>query len=583
MSTRSAAVPTGAFRLVGAADPLTLRVLSALPKSSAFNGGDIFDRDEVLSVLKEMGVNTLGLGAADVNAPAILSHFVLATVDKILRRAGAGDQAWPTTAVSRLGGAIKLFEATGRAVPVQFPLVDTFKRLAAEGAWGQFLPSTLAFTAGSTGFTAGETSDVIMEGLLERYLSGRGVTAAQIGDRCSGGLDRDELTVMLFKFEPPRGTAAAAAPASGAGAALTRINLVQPDLSGTEDERRMRLQLRSDAEAVQDDPMLFSKLEALKPLSGAEIAIKLKGEADSLVRLVSNGAHIEKALAGMDGGYIIMVARIRNAIDRRIERAVYPNDEPSERVVKSMRKVRVGDFNGLDLLELIDCDGAGAAGSPLAGFEMFSQSLGLSKLSEAFSRIIHIVVIDEPEKAGVAIAFLNKLRVKIEESVRAGVSWTEVSAYYEAIIHKVSKPAMSFYLGEGGTAGPTFDVDWIDGNSTAREKLTFAVNKAIVECTVRAVIGSRVREAALGDLGGKRKLDDLLGGGEVTADVSLASLGGDDGSALGESADDRRLRASQYAEIRKSHPPVGGKQPCFFHFARGACLKGAACDYHHGK
>ena len=564
---------------------ITLDALGALPASHAIASADTFSVKEVMEVLEAMGIDMMGTKADSSGAASIVTFLVQSRVDTVLRKSGADAQSWPASSAVALGQALVRFNATGVAVVAEFPLTVAFELLALDtSVWDAFLTESISVTAaGDDALSAGRRvvaarSEYVRRALLNKYLEEIGAGEATIAAG-TGSLSTGQLHVRLMELAPKEQalTATSASMHMAHGGVLS-VNLMQPDLSGSEHERRERIRLRFDADAVQSDASLVVSLNQLDLLTSSETASALhaavgKLTSTSLERLITTGADIEKALAGMEPGFVLKVARVRNAIERRIERAICRTDEASERVIKAMRCVRVGDLSQLKLLNLVDLDDSGTDADPLAGFRSLSAGNATRVLGSVTERMTRVILIDTPEHAPAAHDFIGELRDSITTAIADGVSWSDASTYYRAMVRKASQSARLYALGERSVRGATFDISYIETPSKASKAFEDARTDARVAAAACKAL-SRHRVLHIGEVP-KRKLDELLS-------ESVSS-----GSAIEEvetSAEEqsRLMRASEYAGIKKKHPPIGGKQPCFFHFAKGSCLKGGDCNYHHG-
>lgn len=558
-----ATLPAGAVRVVGL-DWLTRDTLKALPESKVLSGSDVFSCKEILLLIKAMGMSgpfdQVGAGADDSRVPAVLSFFVSHSLDPIMTKTGAKEQAWPSVSPGRLGAAIKAFNETGTVAPPSHALAAAFSALAHDrAAWVAFLPTSLNMTAGHTTYTEANSTHAVQMALLDQHLKKCGATEDAIRLR-PGQLDADELACALVALGGSKGFPAAerAPPPSG-----TSLQISMPDLSGTADERRVRLQLRVDASTVESDATLSAELVALTALTGVdkgdELTTRVTTIDGRLARLVTTGADIEKALAGMNPVFVLRVARVRNAIDRHVERSIYKDAPAPLRVQYAMRMVRTGCLSQLRLLHLVDADDDGTDDAPLIGFQTSAKNL--TAVHTVVMRVLMITTPDT-EVLAKALSFLQSFFSEIEDAVKQGVSWTDASKYYKAIIARVSHPAFQYALGEGGKFGPTFDIKWLENQSEA----TRGLSDALVRAHAKTFYDKR--HATFSDLRDVR----TIRGDESDAD-DTASVGG---------KRQRRFSSASYEKIEADHPPIDGRKACYFFFAKGNCLKGSECKYHHG-
>ena len=276
----------------------------------------------------------------------------------------------------------------------------------------------------------------------------------------------------------------------------------------------------------------------------------------------------------MDQQFATEVSRVRNALDERLERSILKSEVASKMQATAFRHARTFDFEKLRLLHLLNESDSGTASDPLKAFGDMSWAHAAHKLSSCIDRLNKLMLFSCPQKAASAQTFFIELKDTIVDGLERGVSNAEASEFYRATIAKVTAPIRQYMVGASSVAsGAVFDTDFISGQSKALKRFERAIDDSRVDQRVDKAL-SRHRVLHIGEVP-KRKLDELLS-------ESVSS-----GSAIEEvetSAEEqsRLMRASEYAGIKKKHPPIGGKQPCFFHFAKGSCLKGGDCNYHHG-
>ena len=138
-------------------------------------------------------------------------------------------------------------------------------------------------------------------GAIEQYLK-RGATVELITSHSAeGSLSADMLMALLmYDFKPPvAGVASTSAPPAPSH---LNVNVVPTDLSGSDDERRLRLTLREDYEKLNGSDASKATLDSLHTLvnSPVDLAQKVReiSDDDGLKRLVTTENDVEKALAG---------------------------------------------------------------------------------------------------------------------------------------------------------------------------------------------------------------------------------------------------------------------------------------------
>ena len=248
---------------LGPVAQITLDALGALPASHAIASADTFSVKEVMEVLEAMGIDMMGTKADSSGAASIVTFLVQSRVDTVLRKSGADAQSWPASSAVALGQALVRFNATGVAVVAEFPLTVAFELLALDtSVWDAFLTESISVTAaGDDALSAGRRvvaarSEYVRRALLNKYLEEIGAGEATIAAG-TGSLSTGQLHVRLMELAPKEQalTATSASMHMAHGGVLS-VNLMQPDLSGSEHERRERIRLRFDADAVQSDASL---------------------------------------------------------------------------------------------------------------------------------------------------------------------------------------------------------------------------------------------------------------------------------------------------------------------------------------
>ena len=171
---------------------------------------------------------------------------------------------------------------------------------------------------------------------------------------------------------------------------------------------------------------------------------------------------------------------MRNALDLRIARAISPKDEVvSSRRLKALRNVRVGNFVSLRLLHLVDKSDSGTNDEPLKGMAAAGRDAAQLLINETFEVLKDAVMIASPETVSAAMPFFTAFRKKLLAAIKDGAPWDDVSKYYRSIVHKISAPSRRFFAGDGGGhVGASFDADWVEAYSQAKEELERSLTKA---------------------------------------------------------------------------------------------------------
>jgi hypothetical protein len=152
-----------------------------------------------------------------------------------------------------------------------------------------------------------KTSMHVACGMLEGYLKARKELASvSTIDALPDDQSLDQMLLFVCQLDEAS-TPVGVGSIGGAGIAGTngsvRINLHPPDLSGEEEERRVRTALRGDADLIESDKDARQRLTAYVGLTDAANCAALHSAVESepsvaLKRLITSGADIEKAMAG---------------------------------------------------------------------------------------------------------------------------------------------------------------------------------------------------------------------------------------------------------------------------------------------
>ena len=174
-----------------------------------------------------------------------------------------------------------------------------------DSSWDTFLSDSIAVTCDSDrrgALLSG--SEYMRKGALEAYLRQRGedaspATLAALGVGAGGSWSSDQLMeYIMLTIDPQQGGKAG----SSSSTNPTRVVVQTSDLSGSDEERSMRLQLQHSFESVSNNSGQVTMLKKLVALTGAEdsaaLLKELKGGGDDLKRVCSSEIDVEKALQG---------------------------------------------------------------------------------------------------------------------------------------------------------------------------------------------------------------------------------------------------------------------------------------------
>lgn len=276
--------------------------------------------------------------------------------------------------------------------------------------------------------------------------------------------------------------AAAAASASSAtpgggptsGSSFQALRVFTPDLSGNDEERQQKTALQSDATALMADTHAVKRLQGMTGYLEESKSTLLFREAEKepygpLSRLLAATCEDpEKALQGLiEPSLVLMISRVRDALTKRLQVAVFKDKDVSERVLKAIKKIRTGNLKTIKLLHLIDCEDNGSVDQPFKQFE--TVSCPGEKMKKVFDRMQMIVSVDTPERALNAMQFFAELNDLFDHMRERGATWSMLGKFWKALTKKMAEPAAKHARGEGtgSERGIAFDVTWINDRTTA--------------------------------------------------------------------------------------------------------------------
>jgi hypothetical protein len=235
----------------------------------------------------------------------------------MLNKDGMAARTWPNQSAARLGKTIADVTGTGTSdgtgivgtgTALQFPRLDALKgKLADISEFESLVNKLIGVACKGPSAEVAKNSMHVACGMLEGYLKARKDLASVDTIKLQPD-DQSIDQMLLFVCQlDETSTPVGAGGGGGGGAAGTngqlRINLHPPDLSGEEEERRVRTALRGDADIIEGDKDARQRLVAYVGLTDATNSAVLHSAVESepsvaLKRLITSGADIEKAMAG---------------------------------------------------------------------------------------------------------------------------------------------------------------------------------------------------------------------------------------------------------------------------------------------
>ena len=133
-------------------------------------------------------------------------------------------------------------------------------------------------------------------------------------------------------------------------------------------------------------------------------------------------------ISAYDPAFVQSVTGVRNALDKRLHNAIFGDALHAERVLKQFSYIRTGKLANINLLHLIDKDGAFKYDDPLASFATFSAKDAGIHFRDAFERLSQCINIATPSLGPAAQRFLPALKTVVVEHIDLGVDWKQISS-----------------------------------------------------------------------------------------------------------------------------------------------------------
>ena len=287
-------------------------------------------------------------------------------------------------------------------------------------------------------------------------------------------------------------------------------------------------------------------------------------------------------LAGIDPNFVQKVNSVRNAIDRRVVRAIHKDKVVSEKTRKAIRQVRLGNMSALRLLHLLDKDDNGTTDNPLKSFGSMPAAAASKLALECFSTLTEAITFATPTQTATAMPFLSKLRRKICDAIEAEVPMSYISTYYSSVMLKVTQPVRSYAFNEGGSGSAVFDESFITAitdESTELERAWQDKRATKAAAAEAARNGKRPLQEAQQDL--RQKLQNRnqtvqrANGVSAGAAVPLPK----DGNGK---PDKEKIAAWQKSKgLLRDAKDKSGKYPCWDFYHPQGCARGASCSFYH--
>ena len=176
----------------------------------------------------------------------------------------------------------------------------------------------------------------------------------------------------------------------------------------------------------------------------------------------------------MDDVFVTAVVNVRNALDRRLERAMCKEEYPPQRVTIALRWLRVGRFDKMRLCHLADLeDYYSTTERPL---KVVGKSLTPdADIRKSFAKMRRAITVAMPDVSVAAGVWIDKLEDMLTKALEKGVGEYALSRFYRASMLKVSTPVLRYVGGAGRASKPRFDMAFLEEASDARDEFKDAI------------------------------------------------------------------------------------------------------------
>ena len=480
-----------------------IALFNACPLSSKIEGDSNISRQEVEEFLTGAGIADLHVGSDTTERDVFLRFSVRGICSAAVSAGQSLDNGKLPTVPARLGKV--LAEAGGKPPqsmdedkdesPPSFQTLSELleKRARHANEWNKFLAACIV-----TCVPQPEKREEIRasasrtRAALERALIRFGCTPARVvavgaAKSCSA----DDLMCFLdaiaeSPLQPQTGGKADPAPYDPSS--LRAPVGARSSLGKSKDsEAEVKLSVKTSALALIEDRAAYQRLEQMFSLVQTdpdEVQRRLNAETNEhLVRLVSAPVkNMEHVLAGCLADVVTTkVLKVREALDKRVERMVLgEDDEPSERVSSQIKRARRLQIHRVKLLELIDKQDKSTKESPLGGFASLSPASAGEDFALAVTRLRDIVTVTKPSMGPSAMAFFRELTERVRTARTRGASWEACSQFWRAVFKKVEAHSLSFSTGAQDVSmhGLILDIAWVTDYSFRHSRL---LEEAIID------------------------------------------------------------------------------------------------------
>jgi len=298
-----------------------------------------------------------------------------------------------------------------------------------------------------------------------------------------------------------------------------------------------------------------------------------------------------------------------------------------QRQKTAMRHTRLARLSKVRLFHLWNAEDNGTQERPLKQLESVNQLEWRGYISSAFARMQTILQLAFPAQQAEITIFFPLMSSKLCTMCDERQPVPDMEKWLKVVFHLITKPIQRLAVGDttvGVEPKLALDVSYVGAvkdhhseyNESRLKNLAAQGGSVVVldseskgsESKSKLLKRTRELEEQVRQLKAAQSPDASLASDEDDVDSecddsSSERDGGDDGgwgdwdpidnpavshgfSSRAEyqaACDAQHINMGYLKRIKKSHPAIGGRNPCYFFFQPGqTCYKGEACKFHHG-
>ena len=418
----------------------------------------------------------------------------------------------------------------------------------------------------------------------------------------------DELLMFVMKIDDYiRDQASANVLAVNSLAATTSAvishQVINPDHSGTEEQRRERANLAQHASTVASDAQMKSVLSQLSAFAQA-------GQHDQLFKLISdpaarasplfalfhcmNGEDVSKACQGFISQDVsLQIQMVRGALARRVEKAFESEGQQlSEKQKSALHFVRIGRFKSCKLFNLagLTTTDKGTADNPLQYLIDLKDGLSDAHYENMIGSLTFAWQLCTPNDIAAVSTFTRTLARFTFEQRELGATWASLSTFHAALLRKMDYESEKFGLRESNVSRASPLVGWITDPSkhlqhlqasVAKEAAKKAATDAVRETEKRLTDANKKAAASANSEASKKFKDQEAKSKKEITDLrkKLETLrkekppSGADKHPAQESGNAKRKRVASDQLEKHGKEPGTDRKPCYYYHGAGLTCK----------